>query len=259
MSAFAEPTYAATCEPRPQYVPRIMMSSFVDFMLATGSDRIRLAREPSPYAYDFWHPLVRALRDAHEHGRIDEAVELAVASGGEDLRRRKPYARCANAYAETMKRCDACGGAANGSVKSVTATGRRIATRAGTPTIARSATDRERTARATRAVGMGFGKKRLRLREVTMGLKLIEDGGDVLEVHDGGKRHVAMWGMGNRAGAKAHAARLNDEHANGRVVQAKCSKGQPCDRDRINVPPGEFTMREFVVLCDHHASEYPKR
>lgn len=55
-------------------------------------------------------------------------------------------------------------------------------------------------------------------------------------------------------------AHLTEEHREGRVPQAKCSKGEPCDFDRINVPVRDFRGSHadrsgFVVLCEHHRAK----
>jgi hypothetical protein len=74
---------------------------------------------------------------------------------------------------------------------------------------------------------------------------------------DGGRQ--AAWYL-NKGPAKAHAEHCNKEHANGRVVQAKCSKGEPCDRDRVHVDPRELSdvNRAALVLCEDHRGLFAK-
>lgn len=50
----------------------VPLSTFLDFVLTAGPERLKLAAPPHPGAYDFHAPLVVALREAHEMGRLTD-------------------------------------------------------------------------------------------------------------------------------------------------------------------------------------------
>jgi hypothetical protein len=84
----------------------VPLAAFLDFVVTTGPERLKLAKPPGPCVYDFYAKLVDALRFAHELGRLD-GLSADTWAEVEDVRRRRVYPICARAYAAAARKHEA--------------------------------------------------------------------------------------------------------------------------------------------------------
>lgn len=90
-------------------MPDISLTTFIDFVHASGTSRITVIRQAKRLyeqgyrpAFDYWKPLRDAIVDVHRGGHLPSSLDAVVAAA--HSRQKVNYARCVAAYKRWMGR-----------------------------------------------------------------------------------------------------------------------------------------------------------
>src|SRR3972149_4835541 len=95
---------------REESMPEISLTTFVDFVLASGTARITCVRNAKEMygqeyhpKFDFWQPLRNAIQELH-HNNQDKTKLNAVLGELSDKKKLAAYEKCVRAYQQWMGR-----------------------------------------------------------------------------------------------------------------------------------------------------------